>query len=536
MSLLQAITRLLNGPHAGAVMLTLRIAFFAAFAAAALRLALGRGGGSGRREGGGFPLPAAATVVSLLALLAWQTSWQLLGARRPAFMRFMRSHNPRPSCLVRRGAILDCNGAVLAIDDPLPGDPWRRRYPLGEAAAHVVGYFDPLFGLAGMERAADTVLSGCDGTAMDELSRIGRNLLASALPEGRDIRLTIDARLQRKAWELMRGRRGAVVAISPADGSVKVLLSMPAFDPARPGASQDDAANAPMLNRALQGLYPPGSTFKILMAALAAEQGLSPRLDCPGEGFRATPDAAPIRDSEYHIRAREGRVWHGHGRIGLREAFVHSSNVYFAQLGQLCPPEAFNALAERMMPNSAVVLYRSREGRMAAAAASVPRVTAADRRARSQLAIGQGKMVVTPLHVALWSTTVAGGGELRRPRLCRDDAPAPPLRVFSRAAAAATRGLMREAVAAGTGRGADIPGLEVCGKTGTAEAPGGADHGWFTCFAPAQAPALAVTVLVERGGYGARSALPVARALLQEADRLDLLRPRTDAAEGRRRR
>jgi len=309
------------------------------------------------------------------------------------------------------------------------------------------------------------------------------------------------------------------------------LLSMPAFDPLRPGDSQGDAEGAALLNRALQGLYPPGSTFKVLMAALAAEQRLSPRFDCPGEGFRAARDARPIRDSEYYLRQREGLTWHGHGRIGLRDGFVRSSNVYFAQLGLACKPEGFNDLMNRAQVNARVVLYRSESGQLASMAGAVPAVTAADRRTRSQLAIGQGKLVVTPLHVALWSAAIAGGGQLHWPRLDARATPRAPLRVLSAAAAASTRALMREAVQHGTGRGADLPGLEVCGKTGTAQAPGGDDHSWFTCFAPASRPALVVTVLVERGGYGSRAALPVARALLEEAARLGLL-PR-GAREGR---
>ncbi|MDD5704771.1 MAG: penicillin-binding transpeptidase domain-containing protein [Kiritimatiellae bacterium] len=522
MNLLPAITQWLNGPHAGATMLTLRVAFFAVFVLTALRLLWGRGR-TGGRGGLGFPLLAIVTMAALLGMLAYQSTWQLFGARRVQFMRFMRSHNPRPASLVKRGSILDCHGTVMALDDALPGDPWRRRYPLGPAAAHVTGYFDPRFGMAGIERAADLVLSGYGGSAMDELNRLGRNLLEANQAEGTDVRLTIDARLQRKAWEAMRGKRGAVVVLRPADGAIRVLLSMPSFDPQNPGDSQHDTEAAPLLNRALQGLYPPGSTFKILMAALAAEQRISPRFDCPAGGFRAAGDARPIRDSEYYIWERDGRVWPGRGRIGLRDGFVHSSNVYFAQLGLACQPDAFNALMRRAGLEERVVVYRAGAEQMATLAGAVPQVTSADRRTRAQLAIGQGRMVVTPLHVAMWTAAVATGGELRQPRLDAGEAPCAPVRVVSAAASAATRALMREAVQHGTGRPADIPGLSVCGKTGTAQAPGGEDHAWFTCFAPAAAPALVVTVLVERGGYGSRAALPVARELLEEAVRLGMI-------------
>ena len=504
-------------------MLVLRMAFFGAFAGAALWLALG-----GRRAVGGrpagFPLLAFLTLAAWGGILAAQFNWQMLGARNIDFMRFMRLHNARPSSLVRRGSILDCHGTVLALDDPRPGQPWNRRYPLGAAAAHVVGYFDTQYGMTGMERAGDQVLSGIGGTARDELARIGRNLMAANQAEGGDLRLTIDARLQRRAHALMQGKKGAVVVLCADDGAVKVLLSMPDFDPCRPGEAQDDLADAPLLNRALQGLYPPGSTFKVVMAALAAGQRLSPVFDCPGAGFRAARDARPIRDSEYYLRQREGRAWGGFGRIGLRDGFLHSSNVYFAQLGLACPADAFNDIVARLRLNDRVTLYESATGRMSAGAGAVPTVSAADRKTRAQLAIGQGRMVVTPLHVALWTAAVAAGGELHPPALVRSSPLPAGERVLSRAAASTTRGLMREAVLHGTGRAADVPGLSVCGKTGTAQAPGGADHAWFTCFASGAEPPLVVTVLVERGGYGSRGALPIARALLEEASRLGIIR------------
>ena len=529
--MLPALTNWMNGPHAGTTMLVLRIACFACFVCTALGLvAFGRRPTVGTRAKGGFPLLAVLTFAAWAGIFAAQVSWQLLGARHGAFIRFMRTHNARPSSLVRRGSILDSNGTVLAADDPQPGSPWRRRYPLGEAAAHAVGYFDVQYGIAGMERAGDLLLSGSGGTARGELARLGRNILAANQAEGSDLHLTLDARLQRKAYELMQGKSGAVVVMRATDGAVQVLLSMPAFDPHTPAADQFDIVNAPLLNRALQGLYPPGSAFKIVMVALAGETRLSPTFNCPGEGFRAARDAQPIRDSEYYIRQREGRTWGGFGRIGLRDGFVHSSNVYFAQLGLACPATAFNSLVTRQHLNERLVLYESPAGRIATVAASVPHVTDADRRMRSQLAIGQGRMVVTPMHVALWTAAVAADGMLYNPRLVRNGPPAGE-RLYSKAVAANTRSLMREAVLHGTGKGADIPGLAVCGKTGTAQAPGGDDHAWFTCFASGAEPPLVVTVLVERGGYGSRGALPIARALLEEAVRLAIIRP---AATGKK--
>jgi cell division protein FtsI/penicillin-binding protein 2 len=135
----------------------------------------------------------------------------------------------------------------------------------------------------------------------------------------------------------------------------------------------------------------------------------------------------------------------------------------------------------------------------------------------SQLSIGQGRLLVTPLHLAMLVSAVAADGELWRPRLLETEQPfrlPSPLRPET---ARRVRGIMRDAVRTGTGRGADIPGLDVCGKTGTAQNPGGDDHAWFACLAPASNPQFALVVLVENAGYGSRSALPVAAAILREA-------------------
>ena len=146
------------------------------------------------------------------------------------------------------------------------------------------------------------------------------------------------------------------------------------------------------------------------------------------------------------------------------------------------------------------------------------------------LAIGQGELLTTPLHVACFTAAVAADGRMMRPRLCQ----AEPIEEMSRLCSVKTaeqlRAILREAVSRGTGKGVDLPGLNVCGKTGTAQAPGGEDHAWFTCFAPQRKPNIVVTVLIERGGFGAKAALPVARALLQEADRLGYVRIGEEAA------
>ncbi len=516
---LESIMNLLNGTHGAAILAGLRQAFLFCLALVVLGLLLAPH--SGRRQ---FWMLAAGLWLALLGVLAYQGVWQLAGFRRPEFVRFMHFHDPRPDTpfkQVRRGTIYDWRGTVLAETDP--ADLTRRSYPLGPAACHVVGYVHPRYGAAGIERAADATLAGYSFQSLNDLDRFGRNLFDHRAAAGVDIHLTLDAELQRKAYALLANRKGAVVALRPQDGAILCLVSTPGYDLRDLSRVLQDTEHAPLLNRAVQGLYPPGSTIKVLLAGLALERRFAPLLRCPGEGFVAEKGGRAIRDSEYYICLREGREWAGHGKIGLQYGFIHSSNVYFAQLGLAIGAEPFNALMAASHTGDRVVYYDGPVGALSSEAGRVPRVTSSDRQTLAQLAIGQGKMLVTPLHVAMWTAAVAAEGELWRPRLRADARPERLGRVLTPEAAAEVKALMREAVMRGTGRTANVPRLQVCGKTGTAEAPGGNDHAWFTCLAPRSRPEIVVTVLVENGGYGSQAAAPVARALLEEAVQLGLL-------------
>ena len=522
--MLRAITEWMNGDYAAGTLIVLRLVFTLLLVVTVF--AVLRAGGPRRKGGEGrFAALSALTVIALAAIFVHQAFWQLFGTRNIDMVRFIRRHNSRAAVDVRRGAILDRNGALLALDDPAAKTPGHRRYPLGAAAAHVVGYYDPRYGLAGVEKAADLTLTGVGATVAEDLERLGRSLVESPPVEGRDVRLTLDARLQDKCYALMAGKAGAVVVLNPANGEILALVSAPAFNPLDPGAAPA-GADAPFLNRATQGRYPAGSTFKVAMAALAADLRVAPRLDCPAEGFRAARDAQPIRDVEYYAYRRKGAVWPGFGRIGLREALVHSSNVYFAQLAHRISAPAFNRFVAQCGVTEAQTLFVSEGGEIRLQAGLVPEVTDADRKMRAQLAIGQGRMAVAPLHVAMWTAVVAAHGLAAPPHLDlgREPAQLKPRRVVSSAAAENVQAMMRAVVKEGTGKKAEVHGAGLCGKTGTAQAPGGEDHSWFTCFTTETRPRIVVTVLVERGGFGSRAALPVARAVVEEALRLGVVR------------
>ncbi len=471
----------------------------------------------------------AVLLPLLTATLVYQATWQLTGFARPEFVRFMKAYNRRDVNAAReltRGRMFDRGGVEIARDR---ADRQRTRYyPQGLALCHLAGYADPVYGLYGLERSEDAWLAGRSLDPSRDLNRFARNLLDRTQIVGGDLQITADHRLQALATRLLAGKRGAVVAIRPSDGAILALASAPAFDPNRltPELFADAGGrDAPLLNRALHGLYPPGSTFKLAMAALAAERGFDRLIDCPAEGFAAAPGAKPIRDHAFYENQRHGRTWAGYGRIGLREAFAKSSNVFFARLGVELGPAAMNEAAPGWLFGRAIPLQGlAREG-LASRPGSIPALREGERLRVAQLSIGQGEMLVTPLQMALLTAGIANDGLVMTPRIV-DAAPVEPLgRISSPAAARQVRSIMREAVVNGTGRRAQFPDLEIAGKTGTAQVAGGEDHSWFVCFAPYARPGLAVAVLVENGGYGSTAALPIATLLLREAQRLGLLNP-----------
>lgn len=409
---------------------------------------------------------------------------------------------------VLRGGILDRNGEILA--ETRLG---HRTYPLGAAAAHVVGYISQNHGRAGIEAAANAWLAGRVG--QEGIWNQLRTLLSRA-GRGYDVVLTLDAFLQEKAAGLLRGRRGAIVVMEVESGAVLAMVSTPSFSPNQ--VDQDWGAleanpEAPLLNRALSGLYPPGSVAKLFFGAVALSQNPSladQPIYCPGYAIQ---------------NGRRLSCPRAHGRITLKEAIEHSCNVAFATLAnqigfqkfkQAAPIYGFNRAPDFEFP---VAPSRFPEE------ASTAEV--------SELAIGQGRLLMTPFHVTLLTAAIARRGRSVEPyivwgvrneqgrviRLPRDrqESQLFPERVANFLAEA-----MVAAVNTGTAKRAGLPGIAVAGKTGTAENPHGSPHAWFTGFAPAYAPRVAVTVLVENAGSGGEAAAPLAAKLFYWAlDRVE---------------
>jgi peptidoglycan glycosyltransferase len=482
-----------------------------------------------RKRGRGLMAPLALLVLAFLAVLVYQATWQLTGLFRPQFVSFMQSYDRRqfnPAHLIQRGRILDHRGEVLAYSREY-GNKVHRLYPYGPAFSHTVGYAHPRFGATGAEAAANEYLNGATPERLEAWSELGRHLVTQdKRPRGQDLMLTLDTQLQLSAIQGLGNSRGAVVLLRPDNGAVLALASTPSYDPNRlvPALFRGHLQGAPLMNRATQGLYPPGSTFKVVTAAMAIDGGFSGTIYCPADGYTTSSHYRKIRDHEYYSAKRAGEVWTGFGKLDLATALAKSSNVFFAQLGVRYGHDAFERNAARFWFGRQIRLYPGTNHASHVDTGRIPRIADSDLYGLAQASIGQGRMMVTPAHMATIAAAVANQGVAMRPRLMASDPPEVLARYMAATTARRLARMMRMVVAEGTGRGIDRDDLAIAGKTGTAENPHGRSHSWFIGFAPSDRPALAVAVLVEQGGYGSQTAAPIARDLFLSARDAGLLR------------
>jgi len=443
--------------------------------------------------------------------------------------------------------------------DRLPGvqvesEP-LRRYPLGLMASHLLGYvgeisdkelLDPVYsnylsgdliGRMGIERGYEKLLRGVDGKRFVEVNALGRKgeFLGEKHPilptRGTDLTLTIDLDVQRAAEEAFEpGARGAVVALDPRNGDVLALASKPNYDPNEfsMGITQErwselsSGGNYPLFNRAIQAAYPPGSTIKPFTALAGLENGVM----TPGTYFTQSCTG------EFRFGTRLFGCWkhEGHGSLSMHNAIVRSCDVYFYQLGIRIGLERLSAFMSKLTlsDKTGIDLPQERRG-LYPDPAWYDKRFGAGRWSRGiilNLAIGQGEVILTPVKLAQIAAFIANGGTLWKPHLIRS--------VGSTAAAAsgdsigqyvaldarslaAVRSAMASVVSdpQGTGGQARLDSISVAGKTGTAQNPHGKDHALFICFAPVDAPRIAVAVLVENAGHGSTAAAPIARKVLQ---------------------
>ncbi len=461
---------------------------------------------------------AAALLLGFLAAALVLPYWGWL--RAPTLTA--RADNPRHIERERRwdrGRILDRNGAVLArtrLDD---AGLAHREYPYPQLAP-VLGYWSVRYGTAGIERSFDAALHGYPLSVRDEVA----HRLYHRPFVGHDVVLTIDLALQRVADEALGDVRGAAVLLDARSGAILAMASHPTFDPARIDERFEALkANpqAPLLNRATQGRYPPGSTFKTVTLAAALEEGIT----YPGEIFNDGAETLYVEG--FPIRCDNNP--RGVNRFDLAHAYAYSCNLTFARLGLKLGSKRFKEYAARFRIGQEIPLeIPVATGQLANDPLLMPPVLLAS------TAFGQGELLVTPLHMALVAATIANGGAIPRPHLVQrvqtrdgEVLQTTPSEILGVAVSAATAQQVREimivSVRDGYARRARIDGAVVGGKTGTAQLGGeGVEpHAWFIGFAQRaddpDAPVYAVAVIVENGGEGSLVATPIAQRILAAA-------------------
>lgn len=407
-----------------------------------------------------------------------------------------------------RGRILDREGNELAAS---LGD--GTRYYGDASVAQVVGYLDARYGSQGAELAFNDILSGKQPASW--AGAIDAEFRRNAIT-GHDVRLTIDPKIQHVAAQALGARKGAVVALDPRNGEVLAMVSVPTYDPGALGTNGEKLLadpNSPLLNRATQGKYPPGSTFKTVTAVSALENKvITPEtsVTCPGQ---IVIDGFPISCNN---------VPQGTGTYPFRSAFTFSVNAIFAQVG-------VNLGWDRLLATAAKFGFGS----------SLPftldtaptQVHNPDSKLTKTLlastAFGQGEILTTPLQMAAVVAAVANGGVLESPHLGYEEMAGKSVvakleepaatRIMSADVAHTVRDLMVSVVDNAQANGVAISGVKVAGKTGTAEAGDGTSHAWFISFAPAENPTIVVAVVVENGGRGGEVASPIAGTILKAA-------------------
>lgn len=419
---------------------------------------------------------------------------------------------------IRRGLITARDGTLLARNKVTGTGADRfyaRSYPDGSLFPHVVGYNYVSRGNAGLERKYDDDLTGKADefqTVLDQLR--GRNR------EGHDLETTLDPAAQRTALSALAGQPGSVVAIEPQTGFVRVMASFPRYDL---NSVPDNfarlirAPGAPLLNRAAQSGYPPGSTFKVVTATAALDSGkFTPDSVISGKSPKVI-DGVPLSNFSNEQ----------FGDIPLTTALTHSVNTVWAEVGvKLGKSLMYKYMNRYGFDHKPAIDLPSDELRSSGVYSKGRLLSASDAVDIGRVAIGQERLQVTPLQMAMVAAAIANGGHLMRPHLVErvTDAdgrtvskakPSEESTVMSEGTAHALAAMMAQVVKEGTGTAAALQGIDVAGKTGTAE-KGNANQAWFIAFAPVNAPRIAVAATVEQtSGQGGTVAAPIAKQVME---------------------
>lgn len=418
---------------------------------------------------------------------------------------------------VLRGTIYDRDMQPLTKSERINELTQKRQYTAGALFSHVLGYVDAKYGITGLEKKYDSELMsdnekfnifGLMGTSDTKKEKVGNNLVT-----------TVDSKLQKVASDALGSRKGAVVVLNPKTGEILSMVSKPSFDPNNLKDTWSSIVNnpdRPLLNRAVSGLYPPGSTFKTITAITALENMKDVKTRIFKDNGKLT-----FNDKEA-ITNFDGEV---NGNLNIKDAFVYSSNVVFGTLGLELGNDKLKTTAEKFFfnkntPADGIIIDNSR----------FPTYKQNEKGNIAQSAIGQSGVLATPVEMAMVASTIANGGIMMEPYLVgkvldkdsktvKNIEPKAIGQIISKDIADTLKDYMRAVVTSGTGTAADVKGMNVCGKTGTADHSDNGKvsdpHSWFIAFAPYENPTIAIAVIVEDGGQGGGAAAKIARAVLE---------------------
>jgi penicillin-binding protein 2 len=429
---------------------------------------------------------------------------------------------------------------ALAEEGYIPGlevQPESTRfYPNKGIGAHVLGYIGEateeqlkqhpefpmgmLVGQMGLERLQDDKLRGEWGNRLLEVDARGKELqmLGTQKPvSGQEMKTTLDVRLQEAAEKGLAGRRGAVVVLDPKTGGIMAMASAPTFDPniftRRITQKEVDQVfnnpEKPLLNRALQG-YPPASTFKIVSSVAGLQSG-----KYTPQSTIMTSGAVVVGGIAFHEHGGGG-----YGAIGFQEALTVSSNTFFYQVGMKVGPEEIHKWGNKLGIGSTLTNLDGESQGLIPTPAIKEKISNEPWYAGDAvtMAIGQGMVTVTPMEMAVMVSAIANGGKRVKPHFTFDEAQTVAMQPEEIGMSQSTIDTIRKGLAAvvreGTGRSLSDGSIPpTAGKTGTAEVPGGADNSMYVGYGPVDNPSIAIAIVVERGGYGAQSAVPIAHSI-----------------------
>lgn len=448
--------------------------------------------------------------VFLFLLMAGYMIWLNAAERKELQANVNNTKQDSTSENVIRGSIVTEDGTTLASTSVSEDGTLIRYYPYENVFAHVVGYASN--GKSGLEAYANSQLLSSHISLVDQL----RSEEKGEKVQGDTVVVTLDPALQQAAYYALGSYKGAVVVMEPDSGKILAMISKPDFNPNTISQDWDsmvtDETNSALLNRATQGLYPPGSTFKILTSLSYIRENPDTysqfSFNCQGSLSR----------EDVTITCYNGEV---HGQEDLKASFAHSCNTAFAQIGLDMDGDEFRETAEDFLFNTSLptdLQHSESVFELDGNSSYGEQMTTA---------IGQGDTLVTPLHMALIASTVANGGILMKPyyiarvetvqgELVSETDPSAYGELMSVEEAEILTGFMEETVNGGTASALLGAGYTAAGKTGSAEYETGGTtgtHSWFVGFSNVEDPDIAVAVIAEDGGTGSQTAVPIAKAI-----------------------